>query len=98
VFCGGGGGGGGGGSSLVSHSKRGAQLAQACWRYVSIGQQFSACGALCEEPSELPNTAAASAAQITGSLAYDTGRQTRHSAVYFTPAGSRAATCTQVCC
>lgn len=82
----------------MSHSKRGAQLAQACWRYVSIGQQLSVCGALCEELSELPNTAAASAAQTTGSLAYDTGRQTRHSAVYFPAAGFRAVTCTQVCC
>ena len=84
--------------SLVSHSKRGAQLAQACWLYVSIGQQLSACVALCEELSKLPNTAAASAVQTTGSLAYDTGRQTRHSAVYFPPAGFRVATCTQVSC
>jgi len=83
---------------LESHSKRGAQLAQACWRHVSIGQQLSVCGSLCEIYLNFRTLPLRALRRQRGSLAYDTGRQTRHFAVYFPPAGFRAVTWTQVCC
>lgn len=58
-----------------------------------VADSSSVC-AVAVQGSKPPNVAAASVAETSGNLPYDTGRQTKHSAAYFPPASSSAVTCT----